>query len=61
MFKKDSKKNEMEMILTGMMILASNMQSFLKEIKQERYKIELLIEKMDAKMDENPKPKITYL
>lgn len=61
MFKKDSKKNELEMILTGMMILASNMQSFLKEIKQERYKIELLIEKMDAKMDENPKPKITYL
>ena len=59
MFTKKRKTDQLEMILTGLIILNANMESHLKEIKRERVRIERLISELEQKCSN--KTKVTYL
>ena len=56
MFRKKSKTDQLEMILTGLVILNANMESHLKEIRRERVRLERLISELEQKQT-----KVTYL
>ena len=53
-------KKELEMILTGMLILCCNMESYMNEIQIERRKITRLLAKIDERLAEPP-IQITYI
>lgn len=58
MFTKKQKKDQLEMILTGLVILNANMESHLKEIRRERVRLERLISELEQKCS---KAQVTYL
>lgn len=58
MFRKE-KLEQLEMIITGLLILNANMESYMKEIRRERVRLEQIITQLEDKMSN--KPKMTYL
>ena len=59
MFRKKQNTDQLEMILTGLIILNANMQSHLNDIKRERVRLERLIAQLEEKLAN--KTKVTYL
>ena len=59
MFRKKQNTDQLEMILTGLIILNANIESHLKEIKRERVRLERLIAQLEDKLVN--KTKVTYL
>ena len=58
MFRKE-KLEQLEMIISGLLILNANMESYMKEIKRERVRLQEIITQLEDKMSN--KPKMTYL
>lgn len=58
MFRKE-KLEQLEMIISGLLILNANMESYMKEIRRERVRLEQIITQLEDKMSN--KPKMTYL